>query len=116
MKKLLPLKQLEYLDDEIAKNPSIREDTVLLNLLVEHFDVKLLTAQTLTDSSKWETKIIEKNGKFICKLCGKSYGTRLGAKYHVNGKCPKDLAKYSCRLCGAEFNDQQVFGHFRSDL
>lgn len=99
--------KLEYLADEMAKDESIRNDQSLLNALVEHFDVKLLTGRKLTDSAKWETKVIEKSGKFACKQCGKTYGTRLGCKYHVNGKCPKDPAMYSCRLCGEESSDQQ---------
>ena len=38
--------------------------------------------------------------------CGKSYGTELGCKYHVEGKCPKDLAIYVCRLCGFSAKEQ----------
>ena len=47
-------------------------------MLAEHFDIKYFVKMKLANQVKWESKMKEDKGKFTCRLCGKSYGTRLG--------------------------------------
>ena len=50
----------------------------MLKTLAENFDIKYFVKMKLANKAKWESKIKEDKGKFACRLCGKSYGTRLG--------------------------------------
>jgi len=109
-------RKLEYLEDEIKQKPEIVTNVELCKAIENGFGIKKLFSRALSDNRPWKEKIKIVNGKYTCIKCGKSYGTELGCKYHVEGKCPKDLAIYVCRLCGFSAKEQGLMElHIRKE-
>jgi len=109
-------RKLEYLEDEIKQKPEIVTNVELCKAIENGFGIKKLFSRALSDNRPWKEKIKVVNGKYTCIKCGKSYGTELGCKYHVEGKCPKDLAIYVCRLCGFSAKEQGLMElHIRKE-
>ena len=88
----------EWLEEESRKDPSLKSDLATLNDLINIFGIKKFYA-IQADLKNWSSRVKQMGKNFVCVDCGKSYTTELGCKYHVNGKCTKNIAKYKCFLC-----------------
>ena len=94
--------KLEYFEDKVKDDDSIALNVPLLKRIVKNFGIKKLSREILSNDIPWQKRILVEMDKYSCVQCGKSYKSRLGCKYHVTGKCPKNKAFFSCLLC--DFN------------
>lgn len=93
--------RMEWLPTEIENNPELAADTKTLTDLMKVFGIKKFY-QIQADLKSWASRIKKTDAKYACVDCGRSYTTELGCKYHVNGRCPKNISKYRCQICHYE--------------
>jgi len=93
--------KMEFVGAEIENHPELATDTKLLNNLLKIFGIKRFYKMQ-GDIKAWATRIQKKGKDYACKDCGRTYGTELGCKYHVRGKCPQNIQQYRCELCPYE--------------
>ena len=92
---------MQYLETEIENNPNIIKDIHTLHDMAKLFGIKKFY-KILTDPEPLSSKIRKEGNIFVCIACNKNYKNEPGIKYHVNGKCPKNIASYKCLLCNFE--------------
>lgn len=93
--------KMQYLETEIENNPNIIKDIHTLHDMAKLFGIKKFY-KILTDPEPLSSKIRKEGNIFVCIACNKNYKNEPGIKYHVNGKCPKNIASYKCLLCNFE--------------
>lgn len=87
----------EFFRERIEQNSTITSDVQMMKDLVNIFGLKKFYDMEV--DADWAKRIKRLGSRFQCADCKKEYSTELGLKYHVKGKCPKNIAKYRCFIC-----------------